>query len=244
MEKDKSGRIIAVVALAIGVFALSLGFAAYSSRLDITSNAIVQVGDDDWEVGFSNVTTGVATTTTTISQSGTSSTVSGASAGSIDLTQFTITQNTAPTLSTTNGSKVEYDFHIVNEGRLDAFLNAITMGSLSCEYVASGTTRTTDDGHTTIDPSGTGTISSEDCNAMFGVTLTIDSTPYTVSTNSGFGTTNQLLAPVSPATATNVAAKLTIAYKTDGISNASTAPNGDFIVTLGQTSVTYGTSSN
>ena len=163
---------------------------------------------------------------------------------SLDAKTFDEFENYQMNVNDFDGMKEIIEKIYQNEGRLDAFLNAITMGSLSCEYVASGTTRTTDDGHTTIDPSGTGTISSEDCNAMFGVTLTIDSTPYTVSTNSGFGTTNQLLAPVSPATATNVAAKLTIAYKTDGISNASTAPNGDFIVTLGQTSVTYGTSSN
>ena len=164
--------------------------------------------------------------------------------GSIDLTQFTIAQNSAPTLSTTNGSQVEYDFYIVNEGRLNAYLNAITMGSLSCEYVASGTTRTTDDGHTTIDPTGSGTISSTDCNAMFEAKLVIGSTEYTSSGSSGYGTTNQLLAPVSPATSTSVSAKLIIAYKNNGLSNTTSAPNGDFTVSLGQTSITYGSSSN
>ena len=239
MEKDRSGRIIAVVALVIGVLALSLGFAAYSSRLDITSNATVQVGDDDWEVGFGSTGTAIATSSTEVNGQ-----TNSANNGSINLTQFTIAQNSAPTLSTTNGSQVEYNFYIVNEGRLNAYLNAITMGSLSCTYVSSGTVRTTDDGHTSIDPTGSGTISDNDCNAMFEAKLTIGSTEYTSSGSSGYGTTNQLLAPVSPATSTNVQAKLTIAYKNNGLSNATSAPNGDFVVSLSQTSVTYGTSSN
>ena len=237
MEKDRGGRIIALAALLIGVLGLSLGFAAFSSRLDITNATNVQIDDSTWEVGFSTVGTAITPGDVVGKTNGNDN-------GTLDLTQFIIGQKASAnaTLETRNGSKVEYSFFIVNTGKLNAYLNAVTLGSLSCAYVESGTERTTDDGHTTINPSGTGTITAEDCAALFEATLTIDSTDYTISANSGFGTTNQLQAPVSPATATNVPAKLTIAYKDNGLSNVTAAPNGDFVVSLGASSVVYGTS--
>jgi hypothetical protein len=236
MERERSGKVIAIATLLVGILGLSLGFAAFSTRLNITSDADVQVDASVWEVGFSTVNSAI-----------TAGTVNGqtnsANNGTLALTQFVISQGTHANLNTTNGSKVEYDFYIVNDGDLDAYLNSVVMGTISCSYNSSATPRTTDDGHTSI-TAGTGSISDTDCRKLFGATLTIGSSNYTdgQSVTSGFADTNKLAKPSgSP---TYVAAKLTIAYKNDSLATVTDAPNGDFTVSLSDSVVTYGSTSN
>ena len=241
MERQKSGKIIAVIALVVGVVGLSLGFAAFSTTLNITSSADVPIDESVWEVGFSTVNSGITAGTVTGTTTGS---ITGDTTGTINLSQFVISQNAVPTLHTTNDSKVEYDFYIVNDGQLDAYLNSVTMGTLSCAYATNGS-RTTDDGHTTITSTTGETISSTDCNALFGAKLTIGSTEYeagSAAITSGFGTTNMLAKPSgSP---TSVAAKLTIYYKNDSLASVTNAPSGDFTVSLSDSTVVYGTTSN
>lgn len=233
MERERSGKVIAIATLLVGILGLSLGFAAFSTRLDITSDAEVQVDASVWKVGFSTVNNAV--TAGLVSGS-----TASASNGALDLTQFVISQTTNANLNTTNGSKVEYDFYIVNDGDLAAYLNSVTMGNITCSYQDGVEPRTTDSGHTTIS-SGTGTISDTDCRKLFGATLTIGSTSYTdgQTVTSGFGNTNMLAKP-SNNTPTYVTAKLTIAYKNDSLATVTDAPNGDFLVSLGNSSVVYG----
>ena len=147
MERERSGKVIAIATLLVGIVGLSLGFAAFSTTLNITSSADVPIDASVWKVGFSTVNSAM-----------TPGTVSGQSTGTLNLTQFVISQGTKAQLTTTNGSKVEYDFYIVNDGDLDAYLNSVTMGTISCAYASSVTPRTTDGGHTEI-TGGTGTIS-------------------------------------------------------------------------------------
>ena len=242
MERERSGKVIAIATLLVGILGLSLGFAAFSTTLNITSSADVQIDASVWKVGFSDVNTGIPASSTTVTGS--------SSNGSLTLTQFVISQNTKAQLATTNGSSVEYDFYIVNEGDIPAYLNSVTMGNLSCAYASSPTPapRTTDDGHTSIT---TGTISDTDCRAMFTATLAIDNDANATFTNgqsqaSGFGTTTaDLPRPTgNPKVATYVPAKLTIAYVNDSVGNVTTVPNGDFIVTLSDSTVVYGSTSN
>ncbi len=236
MERERSGKVIAIATLLVGILGLSLGFAAFSTRLNIASVAEVDVDASVWKVGFSTVNSDI--TSGTVSGQ-TNSTANGA----LGLTQFVISQATNATLNTTNGSKVEYDFFIVNDGDLDAYLNSVVMGTISCSYNSSATPRTTDEGHTSI-TAGTGSISDTDCRKLFGATLTIGSSNYTdgQSVTSGFADTNKLAKPSgSP---TYVAAKLTIAYKNDSLATVTDAPNGDFTVSLSDSVVTYGSTSN
>jgi hypothetical protein len=232
MERERSGKVIAIATLLVGILGLSLGFAAFATRLDISSEAEVAVDASVWKVGFSTVNNAV-----------TAGTVSGQTDsetnGALGLTQFVIEQTTNANLNTTNGSKVEYDFYIVNDGSLDAYLNSVTMGNITCAYNEGVGPKVTDSGHTTISE-GTGTISPADCQKLFGATLTIGEVNYTdgQTVTTGFGNTNKLAKPSgSP---TYVAAKLTIAYKNNSLSTVSDAHNGDFIVTLGDSSVVYG----
>ena len=241
MERQKSGKVIAIVALLFAVAGLSLGFAAYSTTLNITSDADVKLDAGSWDIGFSTVNSALTPGTKTGTLTGG---LTGDAAGTLNLTQFVISQGTNATLRTTNGSKVEYNFYIVNNGKLDAYLNSVTMGNLSCAYLT-GENRTEDDGHTVVS-NGTGTISDTDCRAMFTATLDIGNGTTTqtngTSTTSGFGNTNKLAKPTS--TPTYVPVKLTIAYVNDSFAGLSTAPNGDFEVSLSDSTVVYGTSSN
>ena len=243
MERQKNGRVIAIVALLFAVIGLSLGFAAYSTTLNITSDADVKLDADSWKVGFSTansaITTGTVTGTLTGSQTGDEN-------GTLSLTRFVISQTTNATLHTNDGSKVEYNFFIVNDGELDAYLNSVTVGNLSCTYL-SGEDSTRDDGHTTVS-AGTGTISRETCETLFTATLDIGNGSTTKtngqSQTSGFTTTNKLAKPAG--TPTYVPAKLTIAYNNGSINELTSenTPSGDFKVSLADSTVVYGTIAN
>ena len=241
MERERSGKVIAIVALLFAVAGLSLGFAAYSTTLNITSSADVKLDSDAWDVGFSTATTAITPGTVTGTLTGAET---GDVAGTLNLTQFVISQGTNATLRTTNGSKVEYNFYIVNNGELDAYLNSVTMGRLSCAYISGSSTE--DNGHTTV-TAGSGTISQADCETLFTATLDIGTGATTKSTGetqtSGFGNTNKLVKK-NGTTLAYVPAKLTIAYNTDSYAGLASAPNGDFTVSLSDSTVVYGTSSN
>ena len=237
MGRDRSGRVIAVITLLVAVAGLSLGFAAFSTTLNITSSADVPVDASVWKVGFSNNQTSIPSSTVLVDGK-----TNSANNGSIDLTQFVISQTNGANaqLATTNGSKVEYDFYIVNDGKLDAYLNAVNMGHLTCTYDVGAQERVVPntDNHTTV-TAGTGTITQTDCETLFTATLKIGSSEYTNGQNitTGFGETNKLLKPTG--TATYVSAKLTIAYNENSLASVTDVPNGDFTVALGDSTVVY-----
>ena len=240
MERERSGKVIAIATLLVGILGLSLGFAAFSTTLNITSSADVPVDASVWNVGFSDQNSSIHAGTVN------GTTGSNTSNGALSLTQFVISQTTNAELSTTNGSKVEYDFYIVNDGDLAAYLNSVTMGTISCEYKTGQSPRVTDNGHTTITSETVGSITDADCQKMFGATLTINSSSsYTdgQSVTSGFGNTNKLDKP-SNNTPTYVPVKLTIAYKDDSLATVTDAPTGDFTVSLSDSAIVYGSNSN
>ena len=245
MERERSGKVIAIATLIIAIAGLSLGFAAFSTSLNISSSADVPVDASVWKVGFSNSTSSIPDVAVTVNGQ-----TNSANNGTLSLSQFVISQDTNATLNTTNGSKVEYSFYIVNHGDIDAYLNSVTMGNLSCEYQSSMTPRTTDNGHTTIS-GGTGTISDTDCRKLFKATLAINDDVNATfingaaSKSSGFGTTAKLADPSgNPRVPTYVPVKLTIEYQNDSLHTVDDAPNGDFTVSLSDTVVVYGSTSN
>ena len=66
MEKDRSGKIIAIVALFVAVVGLSLGFAAFTTSLTIDTAANVTSNSSNWNVGFSVDGTNIADVSTAI----------------------------------------------------------------------------------------------------------------------------------------------------------------------------------
>ena len=65
MEKGNGSKIIAVVALVLAVAGLSVGFAAYTSTLNISSTANASIGSNLWNVGFGSASAMYSLTTPT-----------------------------------------------------------------------------------------------------------------------------------------------------------------------------------
>lgn len=119
MEKERGAKVIAIVALLIAVVGLTVGYAAYSSTLNI--NGTANVDPASWKVNF-GYKTGDSLTGTTTGHA---------------------TETTAPTLADTTisgfdvtlkapGDSVTYNFLIKNSGTLNAELANFTMGTLTC----------------------------------------------------------------------------------------------------------------
>ena len=235
MEKDKGGRVLALAALLVGVIGLSLGFAAFSSTLNVQTNANVQVGTK-WDVGFSadgttmapKVLNGAPTVTGTVANT----TLTGTpAAGSISLMKYTISQATVATISTEANSSVSYDFFILNDGEIDATLQSIAFGSFTCTYLSGA------DANRVIDQDAsnvgarvtaqTGEIAAADCATMFAATLTIGGTTYDKDSKNFSNTI---------AKHDKVAATLTL--KSTG-TTPTNVPTGDFNVALGNTTIVY-----
>ena len=241
MEKDKKGRVIAIVALVIAVFGLSLGFAAFSTRLSIGSSADVNTGATNWNVGFSTNGSTIEDTTTP----GTKAANENGNPGELNVTKYTISQKTNATLSTTEGSSVSYNLDILNNGSLTAYLDSVTFDTnpVTCSNSTSGNSSViegTSAAGTSTTGANTTTISAADCAKMFGVTLSIDGTNYTSTSTSLSGT----IPAKANSTPGSVPVVLTVAYKGTSEAEAVAATlDGNIVVTVGNISVVY-TSNN
>ena len=239
MERN-NGKVIAVVALVVAVIGLSLGFAAFSTTLKIDSAANVSTGSSNWNVGFGTSSSAIVNSQTTKAATGTNT-------GVLAVTKYTLSQNTNATLNFTDTKSVVYDLYIVNEGTTTAYLDNVTFSSpiVSCAN-ASATASSLIDGASGAGTYTTGgnttTLTAEQCNSLFSVTLKIDSTDYTSTTT---GITGKSIAAKANDVAGNVPVKLTIAYKDDATAQALAATlDGDIVVTVGTISIGYKSTSN
>lgn len=125
MEKNRSSKIIAVVALVVAVFGLTLGFAAFSNTLTISSSAYVSPSSENFKVNFS-----------TSSSTSATGTVSGSATGSATAEAATLAATTVSGIKanlTAPGETVSYTFYVRNTGEYDAYLNSITYKNVSGE---------------------------------------------------------------------------------------------------------------
>ena len=126
MERDRSAKIIAIVALCVAIVGLSVGFAAFSNELTINSNATVSPNASDFDVNFS--------TSNTSEQDGT---VIGVGTNSATAENATIDNSNSPTITglkanfTEPGQKVTYSFYAHNAGKYVAYLNNVTYANVS-----------------------------------------------------------------------------------------------------------------
>ena len=122
MDRDRSTKVIAIVALCVAVFGLSVGFAAFSNDLTITSEATVKPNASDFDVNFSSSNTSETDGDVTATPSNESVTAEPA----------TISNATAPTISgievqfTEPGQSATYSFFAHNAGKYKAFLNNVS----------------------------------------------------------------------------------------------------------------------
>ncbi len=235
MEKDKKGRIIAIVALVIAVAGLSIGFAAFSTSLQIGTSANVKA-NSNWNVGFSTDGTDIED----VSTAGTVSANETGNPGELDVTKYTIGQKTNATLSTTEGSSVSYNLSILNKGSLTAYLGSVNFDnvSISCTNAPAGTSEVIEGTAAAGTTAGanSSTISNEDCAKMFGVTLSINGTNYTSTANNPTGS----IPALSNGTPGSVPVVLTVAYKgTSDANEVAATLDGNIVVTIGTISVVY-----
>ena len=235
MEKNNGGKLIAVIALVVAIAGLSLGFAAFSTSLKIDTAAQVS-GDTNWNVGFSIDGSNIANVTTASQKSANNS-----NPGVIDVTKYTISQNTNATLAATENSSVSYNLHILNKGTLDAYLESVNFNNMSmtCSNATTSGLIEGVSGAGTTKSGNSSTILPEDCAKMIKVELSIDGTKYEE-------TTSNITGKIIPKTAgsNSVPVVLTISYKNDAAAKA-VADNldGDIIVNIGSITVSY-TSTN
>ena len=130
MEKERSFKVISVIALIIGVIGLTLGFAAFTSTLTIRSSVEVKPAGNTFNVNFSS-TSGLVET---------NDIEPSVSSPNVVATNATIDNTGNPTISGLNvtftepGQSATYEFHSYNGGEYSAYLNSIVY-----ENIANGT---------------------------------------------------------------------------------------------------------
>ena len=125
MERERSTKIIAIVALCVAIVGLSIGFATFSNNLTINSNAKVTPNSSDFDVNFSTSNT-----------SELDGIVNGVGTNSATAENATIDNSDSPTITglkanfTEPGQKVTYSFYAHNAGKYVAYLNAVTYANV------------------------------------------------------------------------------------------------------------------
>ena len=231
MERN-NGKIIAIVALVVAVIGLSLGFAAFATQLSIGTAANVSTGSGNWSVGFSvdgsNIVTGTQTKA-----------AQNSNAGVLNVTKYTLSQETNAELNFSDTTSVSYNLSIVNEGSLTAYLDKVDFSGVTftCTNAAAGSSSWFE-GSSTAGSMTTGTntttLTDQQCANLFSVSLSIGGTTYSTTTS---GITGKSI----PATTNNsVPVVLTVAYKNDATAQAIAASlDGDISVSIGTIVVDY-----
>lgn len=120
MRKNNKNKIFIIIALCIAISGLTIGFAAFSKVLTISSSADVDPNPENFSVEFSssegNVVVDDIVPTTT---------------GDVEASNAIINNEDTPTISNLNisftepGQSVNYQFYVINTGDYDAYLNKI-----------------------------------------------------------------------------------------------------------------------
>ena len=162
MERQRKIKYFLIVALTFLSTAMTLGFAAFSTTLSISSNASVTPNSDSFAVKFSTNQNSLVV----------GPVQSSSKSGDIYSTTGVIDNSTTPTLTnlsatfTSPGQYVEYTVYARNEGEYTAYLNNINyIGNKTC----TASTGTTD------------SLVQSACNSI-NVKVTIGSTTYTDTT--------------------------------------------------------------
>ena len=118
MEKNRNAQVIAIIVLVVGVVGLSIGFASFSSVLNIQASANVKPDSSTMNVDFSSA----------IDKVEVNEIVPTAEPTSLTTTNATIDNSVDPTISnlsatfTEPGQSVVYKFYAYNAGELNANL--------------------------------------------------------------------------------------------------------------------------
>lgn len=162
MYKTRKQKLFMIIALVAGIVSLSIGFAAFSTTLNISSSASVNPNSDSFKVKFSTNKDSLVVGTVTPSSKSSGLTASNGS----------INNTTNPTLTNLNatftspGQYVEYTVYARNEGEYTAYLNSVN-------FIGDNVCRKIDD----ISDS----LLSDACDGVV-ITVSIDETVYNETT--------------------------------------------------------------
>lgn len=132
MKKDRTSQIMTVIAISIGVLALSVGFSAFSQTLTIKSSAEVKPNSEDFKVEFSTKQDTVSTDPVEPVVTGTTDGASATNA-TIDTDNNNLLIKNLHAVFTKPGQKAEYTFYSKNTGKYLAYLNSVAFANVSGE---------------------------------------------------------------------------------------------------------------
>ena len=122
MERYRQVKMLSIIALVIAIVGMSLGFAAFSTTLSISSSASVNPSRDNFKVVFSN-------SSTSILGEGETAVLKGSDGGG-KAENGIISSSKVSGLKgnfTRKGDMVDYWFYVHNVGEYDAYLTAVNM---------------------------------------------------------------------------------------------------------------------
>ena len=221
-SKDRTYQVVAIVALIIGVFALSIGFAAFSTTLTIKSAADVTPAQEPLNVKFSTSNTSYVAGAVNGVDAGT---VTGATADVASLADTTIQNINAK--FTKPGQSVTYSFNAYNGSSFDAYLTGITFKNVDGSSPAATKVCSAKPG---TNPASNGV--SEACNDI-AISVSVGSHTATGSETSTEIGTHKLEAGQGETVV------VTITYL-DGTGHGHEA-DGDFTVSFGDIALSYST---
>ena len=129
MEKNRNQKLLMIITLVLAVASLSIGFAAFSVSLNISSQATISPNSDTFSVKFSTNKDSLIVSAVTPSDNPYNLTTTN---GTIDNSTNPIIKNLSVTF-TEPGQYVEYTFYARNEGEYTAYLNNINfIGNKTC----------------------------------------------------------------------------------------------------------------
>ena len=209
--KKKNKQITTLAILLVAVVGLSIGFAAFSNILTISSGATVTPNASTFNVDFSSSATSVVAnniTPTVVGATGTAAT--------IDNTANPTIKNLNATF-TSPGQSVKYTFYAYNAGEYEAFLTNIKYLNVTGEE--------------------SNKVCSKGANTTEAlVTAACDDISVTVKADTITATGTQAVSGKSLAKGASHKIEVTIAYAENG-----DRADGDFTVAFGDISLTYST---
>lgn len=162
-KNDRKIKTLSIIALVLAVAGMTLGFAAFSTTLNISSSASVTPDSSTFAVKFSTNKDSLVVGAVTPSSKTTGITTSD---GVIDNSTNPTIKNLSATF-TNPGQYVEYIFYAWNEGEYTAYLNNINfIGNKACKG----------------DAGATDSLVQSACESI-NITATVGSTTYTETTS-------------------------------------------------------------
>lgn len=139
MRDNKTYRNISIIALVLGIIGVTLGYAAFSITLTISSSAAVKPDGSNFDVDFSSSASSVQTNpvTPTLNKTVTNFTATN---GTINNTNDPVITNLSATF-TEPGQSATYSFYAYNAGEYLAYLNSVVFQGTKTCTAKSGTSQ-------------------------------------------------------------------------------------------------------